>query len=304
MIDRASILQDREILAMLRKDFVPVAIDQWYTREQKDVEGRFYRNIIRNSPRSDPKQTTQGFYIASPGGHLIDYNNNRGVRQVRSFMEDALKQNVSMESKPLLMEHVDQSRHHELPAGGIVARVNSKVLSGYESPDRPYAKIFQDAIGRDNLWITAAEQSDLANGSFPTSLARKIVRFHLVDNTRGEPPMWRPEEIKSMEIEIDADGVITGEAHLETEDGKRGYVGALRGSAEFETAMGTNAKKLKSFDLVSKGKFWGAGRYTKRPPKGKFDFAIAIRLADGTDVSDPVLPQALKAAGPEAYRNP
>ncbi len=283
---------------MLRRDFVPVAIDQWYTRSQQDVEGRFYRQIIQNSPRNDPNKTTQGFYVASPGGQLIGYNNNRTPDRVRKFMEDSLSRKVSMVSKPLMMKKVDEQFHPQLPPGAIVARVNSKILNGYKPSNRSFDEVFQNAVGRDNLWVTAEEQARLAENIFPKSLMRKIARFNLVDNTRGEPPMWEGKEIKSLEISLTAEGEILGEAHLETRDGKRGYMASLRGIVESKSG------RLVRFDLVSKGKFWGSGPYTKRAPKGKFDFVVAIRLADGTDVSDDVVPQALKAAGRQSYRNP
>ena len=172
----------------------------------------------------------------------------------------------------------------------------------------------RSAIGRDNLWITIEEQNSLAaglkNGIFPESLARKIARFHLTDNTRGEPPMWRVDEIKSLVVNVSDDGVVTGKVHLETKDGKRGYIAALRGHVSFSVTKNRNGlskRKLTQFDLVTKGKFWGDGPYTPNAPEGKFGFAVAIRLGSESgskDVSDSVVPQAYKAVGPEAYRDP
>ena len=38
---------------MLKNDFVPVAIDQWYQRQQQDNEGEFYRKVAGQGLRND-----------------------------------------------------------------------------------------------------------------------------------------------------------------------------------------------------------------------------------------------------------
>ena len=45
------------------------------------------------------------------------------------------------------------------------------------------------------------------------------------------------------------------------------------------------------FDLVARGEFWGHGTYTPDPPKGRFPFAVALRLAAGSSAADKVPPQ-------------
>jgi hypothetical protein len=46
--------------------------------------------------------------------------------------------------------------------------------------------------------------------------------------------------------------------------------------------------------MVALGDFWGEGRYTRRAPSGKFPLAISFTLADGTDIADPLPPQAAR----------
>ena len=138
------------------------------------------------------------------------------------------------------------------------------------------------------MWITSDEKEELLDGQFPQSLAGKLARFHLIDNTRGEPPMWKQDELKQMQIECDDDGVVSGRFHLETADGSRGFVGNLRGH------LAADNEQLTQFDLVASGEFWGQGRFTPGAPQGKFPFAVAFRLADGTDIADKVPPQGTK----------
>ena len=76
---------------MLKNDFVPVAIDQWYTRRQKDAEGEFYQAIARQGPRKDMDLTTQGLYVCDASGKLLGYNNNRHVGPIKAIMKKAIE---------------------------------------------------------------------------------------------------------------------------------------------------------------------------------------------------------------------
>ena len=109
--------------------------------------------------------------------------------------------------------------------------------------------------------------------------------------------MWKADEVQSLNISLSEDGIVTGSVHLETADGTRGFVAVLRGETKRED------NKLSHFDLVAKGEFWGEGKYTKGAPSGRFPFAVAFRLANGTDVADSVAPQGLKGWS-QPYWNP
>lgn len=173
------------------------------------------------------------------------------------------------------------------PEGGLVVRVHAKVLDGYKTPDSETAAVFQKAISRDNLWITAKETTDLIAGRVPATLRRRIARFHLVDNTRGEPPMWKIGEIKTMKLEIER-GTLVGSVQLETDDGSRGYQAELSGQIKVVGDV------ITTFELVALGEFYGEGTYTRNAPEGKFPLAVVFQLADGTDIADAVAPQGAR----------
>ena len=99
-----------------------------------------------------------------------------------------------------------------------MVRVRAKITGGYESPRDRHQEFFQAARSWDNLWITAAEHQALVVGEFPQSLVVRMARFHLVDNTRGEPPMWEPEDVQTAEVTMDQ-GVVTGRVALRTTGG-------------------------------------------------------------------------------------
>src|SRR6185369_2883588 len=61
-----------------------------------------------------------------------------------------------------------------------------------------------DQPGRDHFWLTKQELADLADPNakpgvtkpLPKFVQMRIARFHLLDDTRGEPPMWDEKEVR------------------------------------------------------------------------------------------------------------
>jgi hypothetical protein len=289
VLDRESTFAHPGIVKLLKTRFIPVAIDQAFQRRQQDTEGDFYRKIAGQGPRSNFQGTTQGFYIATPAGKLLLYNNNRDPEKVERLMNEKLAAFAKLAkttagTKPIKRSKVDPKWNYQVPTGGLIVRVHARVLSGYEPTTDRWKTIFQSALSRDNLWISKAEHAALVAGEFPPTLAQRMARFHLVDNTRGEPPMWKTAEIRELKVHR-TKGVVQGAVRLKTEDGKRGYDAQLRGHVESKQG------KLTRFDVVVVGDFWGAGHYTGGAPKGKFPLGISLTLADGTDIADAVRPQ-------------
>ena len=284
MLDRESTFKDPEIVGLLKSRFIPVAIDQAYQRRQKDAEGEFYRKIAGQGPRNNFQSTTQGLYLATASGKLLGFNNNRGGDRIKRMMKKALDGFRAPAAAVIGRGKVDARYNPSPPEGGLVVRVQSKVLGGYEKTEDRWRKIFQDSLSRDNLWVTKAEHEALAVGRILPALQKRIARYHLVDNTRGEPPMWKADEIRSLALSLE-NGRLSGTIHLETASGKRGYKASLLGHVEKKNG------KVTRFDLVARGEFWGEGTYTRGAPKGRFPLAVSFTLADGSDIADGVPPQ-------------
>ena len=285
---------------MLKTEFIPVAIDQAYQRRQKDAEGRFYRKIAGQGPRNNFQNTTQGIYIATAAGKLLWYNNNRDPGKVRRYMQRKLREFKSSDAAKAKVTAVtpgkeDARYNPRPPKGGLVVRVRARILGGYEPTTDKWRRIFQTALSRDNLWITAEEHRALSRGEIPAKLQKRIARFHLVDNTRGEPPMWREKEIQRLEMKL-VKGRLTGRVQLKTARGDRGYDADLLGFVESKNG------KVTRLDIVVRGKFWGEGRYTRRAPKGRFPLAVSFSLADGKDVADRIPPQGSRGWVPGYLR--
>lgn len=287
MLDRASTFADPEIVNLLQTRFVPVAIDQFYQRRQKDAEGDFYRKLVVQGPWKDLEGTTQGLYIATAGGKLLGFDNHRGPEHIKKLLKQSLE--TFQPGAPAVIEPgpADPRFVRTPPQGGLIVRVTAKVLGGYPPTDDPWRQIFQSALARDNLWVRKDEHEALVRGELPESLKRRIARFHLVDNTRGEPLHWEPDEVRELDLRL-ADGKLTGSVALRSRSGDRGYVADLLGFVE------TRNGRVVRLDLVAKGLCWGDGPYTRGAPKGKFPLAVAFALADGDEEADRVPPQGTK----------
>ena len=284
MLDRESTFADPQIVKLLQPLFIPVAIDQAYQRRQKDNEGRVYQKIANQGPRKVGRGTTQGLYAADATGQLLGFTNNRGAGRVQRMLDGALEKYRPKKVASLAKGNPDKRYNPQPPQGGLVVRVTSKILGGYEEPENEWRRIFQTSLGRDNLWIRADEHTALAKGQLPKSLLMRMARYHLVDNTRGEPPMWRENEIKLLEGKI-VNGQLRAKAHLQTTDNSRGYTAQILGRVEIQSG------KVSRLALVAYGKFYGEGPYTRNGPKGKFPLVIAFTLADGKDAADAIPPQ-------------
>jgi hypothetical protein len=281
---------------MLTDDFVPVAIDQWYERRQKDAKGDYYRKIAGQGPRNDFKHTTQGHYACDASGKLLGFNGNHiDVDRVKKMMRKALDdfdQEANADVKVIEPGTPDARFNIVPPDGGLIFRVYSKILNGYEEPKNNYEKSFQKSIGQDSFWIQADEKVELiksveSNGNVPAAIARRIARFHLIDNTRGEPPRWTVKEIRELSMKV-TNGVIEGSVKLSTADDKRGYEAELFGRIEVD------GDEVTRFDMVAEGMFWGKGPHTGSGPKGKFPLAITFTIVDPTKRQNQAIPHGAK----------
>ncbi len=296
-----SVFSDPRIIRLLRTRFVPVAINQANERRQQDAEGEFYRKIAGQGPRRDFNLTTQGYYIAAPDGKLFHYSNTHSANFLHQKLVEAANEFTVLLARGAEYQAIEDDDSQDnwnitRPADVATVRVQAQVLGGYDSTEDERLAIRQQAVSRDNLWITADEIRSIVDGAVPESLRQRIARFHLVDNTRGEPPMWRADEIRQCDLTL-ADGILQGELHLETADGERGYRAKLRG------LVTANRFGLTRFDLLVLGEHWGAGRYNPDPPEGKFPLVIAFTLADDKDIADAVPPQATRG-NLSAYMQP
>ena len=289
-------------MKLINSEFVPVAFDQFYQRQQKDAEGNFYRRIAGQSRNRDFSRTTQGCYVADAAGNLYGFNNNYGPENLHKMMRHALNRFNAKKEKLAGLAKIksassDPNHARSLPDGATVIQVNSRVKAKIYTKDERRL-IFGKATSRDNLWLLEEEKQALAAKKIPKSLFRRMARFHLVDNTRGEPSHWKTDEIKRIRVRFTKKNEFQGTVHLETADKRRGYVASFRGFVEFD-ALG----ELDRFDVVVRGNHWGKGKWVSYAPRGEFPLLIAFRVADKKDVAYSLPPHGTKGWLEGYYEN-
>jgi len=269
-----SVFSDPGVIALLQTQFIPVAVDNHHIEKQRDEEGDFYRKVARR----------QGEYICTSEGKLLGSTNTHSAAHLRNLMQKALKDFEAPSPPAATGGKPDPRFYRAPPEDGLVVNVTTKVLDGYPKSEDRRVRIFQQSLGRDHLWVEKEDVAALLSGRITDRLQRRIACYHLVDNTRGEPPWWRRDEIKKLEMTL-AEGTLKGSVHLESESGDRGYVADLFGF------VSTKDGKVTRFDVVVKGQAWGAGRYNGGQPPGKYPLALAFTLSEAKREADRVLPQ-------------
>ena len=248
-----------------------------------------------NLERVRQGNTAQGFYVLDSGGTFYGYNNNRSVERVTGLLDRAsvaFRDAKTAGQAPTEAE-MKASRGPEAPAGTTRVRVFTRI--------RPVPAGAADAnrrVNRDHLWISQEEVAALAAGQaggktfpVPPTLARRIARFHLVDNVRGEPDMWTSPQVHSLELTARPSGAgldLGGAFVMKTENGDRGFEGTFEGRLTFDA----KAARLTSFQAIAQGTAWGASTYCPDPPKGRFPVVVAFIDAEDA-MSRKVAPQGL-----------
>ncbi|MGY8659571.1 MAG: hypothetical protein ACKVKH_13155 [Verrucomicrobiales bacterium] len=301
MADRLLVFANDEVQKLLKEEFVAVAADDWYQRRRKDKVGEFFWKVASQGPR-DPNATQQGHYVFTAKGKLLGFNNNRGPEKRLAMMKGALKkwEELSEIEKKVEVPKLgksDQRYHHELPEGGQIVKVFTRCL---EEREGRLQKLAGDKVGNqsavDHLWFQKAEVEELGKliadggGEIPEWLSLRIAKFHLRDNTRGEPRDWKKEEIKEWSLKVDGKGKLSGKFLIDSADGKLGYQGEIQGAL----AIGTS--HLTRFSLLVTGKHWGSGTYTGGARSGKTPLGQVFQLSDGKEARDRIPPQGIRWA--------
>jgi hypothetical protein len=301
VIDRLLVFSNPEVQKLLKEKFIPVAANDWYQRRRQDAEGEFFRAMASQGPRKGQGGSTrQGHYVFTAGGKLLGYNNNRGPEKRLKMMHDALKKWSQLPASDKTVQvpaftNPDLKFHRALPEGGTILKVYSRAL---ENNQGKLTAMTQQQTGSmaavDHLWIKKNEVTQLhkliqdGGGALPKWFTYRLTRNHLVDSTRGEPPHWKLDEIKILNLNIDKAGTITGNFHQQTKNNQRGFTGEGHGRIQFDTQG-----NLKTFELLVIGQHWGEGQYTQGARPGKTPLGFVFQLSDGKKPQDTIPPQGM-----------
>lgn len=226
--------------------------------------------------------TAQGKYVLGADGSAYGFNNNRSTERLGNMLDEALKK---FRANPPARTDIPPSQGHttglEWPKDVSVVRTFTRVRPLPEGCDP-----MNENAARDHLWILPQEAATLAKHEFPDSLATRICRFSLVDNVRGEPDHWKPEEIEMSAFWPSGEGEFTGIFSMKTRDGSRGIQGTLAIEASLQDG------KLARFQAYGSAVAWGRSTFTPGEPTGRFPLVFAFVLAED-EMARQVAPQAV-----------
>jgi hypothetical protein len=301
-LDRASTFSNPGIIQRLRADFIPFSGNCAELQESRSlVQQWFMRMADQTTWRSQEGNTTQGFYIAGADGSCYGWMNDRDIPRLRAFLDRGLRQFKERPPQPVAIPDAELNAAFTRtpnPATSVV-RVFSRVRPVPEGADE-----LNRSVGRDHLWILADEVRELLasaphpddRASLPRALVARMVRFHLIDNVRGEPDMWEADQVRQAQFTATA-GVpqgdrqpftFAGEFSQRRSDGRRGQEGTIHG----ELLLDTRTARVVRFRAYSEGVAWGESQFTPGAPRGRFPLVIAMIEAEDP-IARTVPPQAI-----------
>jgi hypothetical protein len=312
---------DKEVARLATEEYIPVTGDDWYQRRREDAEGEFYKKVSDQGPRRNTDGSTrQGIYLFTASGKLLAYNNAQEADVMRAVLERGLadwKKLPETERRPGAVKveeltKTDARYTRKPPEGGLILTTYTRILD-----DDGKGELCKGTCGftggdqaaRDHVWLTKADWESLIPRTpekgrtykMPGKVANKLVRFHLTDNTRGEPDFWKQQDVRKLDVSMTLAELtdqtmrlrVEGTALLATDadarKAKRGYDVALRGTLVYDMEK----KAITRFELVALGEHWGEGRFTPGARPGRKPLGVAFELA-GDKPADRVPPQAAR----------
>jgi hypothetical protein len=293
--------------------------DDWYQRRRQDTEGEFFRKVADQGPRKgEGGGTRQGIYCLTADGTLLSYKNaGQSAEVTKEYLEAGLAKWQKLPSqrrqpgavKILKQPRTDAQYQRSPPKGTQVFQVFTRILNKTSESWEPgtCGQPYGDQPARDHLWILADELAamnpkEVSEGmeiDVPSMLVTRLARFHLLDNTRGEPPSWNAEEVKRARIKLRATNVdpktihwrVTGEALMQTvgtaNKNERGFEARIGGTLTINRQSG----RIDAMTVVAVGDHWGEATFTRGARTGKAPLGVLIETPKDERVAAEVPPQ-------------
>jgi hypothetical protein len=264
---------------IIQKHFIPAADEVDRLQRGTDLGSRFFQSIAQRS--FSRLRTTQGTYIVSPGGVLIDFGNVIAPEQMKSFLEKGAKKfNDLPTSQQLGKLRVNNGAKSGYPKNGLVLSVTLHKLYSRQ-PRTTREKLGLVEWNADFAWFDKDEARQLlpsnpAKGdkyTIPEKLIQRLARFHFTDTVRAFADVYPQRCVKEAKLVttiLDVTGNLVflrfdGQVRTSQDDApatgrlprkpQRGYDAKLLGHAKFDLAKG----RFVAFDLVAFGTNRGGG---------------------------------------------
>ncbi len=298
-----TVFSDTRVIRALG-EFVPVAQNTAFTQYhlEQDELGKFFRVLASqakgiNAPDSD---TLQGLYVFGADGRVYSAQNTNEPSEVLEMLKTSLASFRGNPPPRLALSPPRVSIQPTAPPGSVVVRTFSRIRPLPAGADRLNA-----SVGRDFLWIRADEIASLVAGQFPSSLGRRLTRYHLLDNVRGEPDWWAAEHVRQADFQARATSSgsllevrVGGTFRIEAPAGRRGYgrrqlpASGFSGQLEGFILYDKMNRRVHSLKWIAEGQAWGEGTFTEKAPKGRFPLKVAFVLADD-EAARTIAPQGM-----------
>jgi hypothetical protein len=253
-------------------------------QRQEDSVGEFFRQVALQRKGMHLGRSTQGHYAFTATGKLLWAGNTREEGLLRRHLQRIAR---TWSSQPATAEapahEALAARVDPTPEGTTSIAVYSRVLEAqWPTPRTDEERHRQQSLGRDTLWITAGELAGLCQDppELADSLLRRIVRFHVVDNTRSTPLQWGHAEVRELQYRLQQDGDtlhLQAETRCRSQDERRTCKARLEGQIE------VGPEGLRRFDLVSLGVFaTQEGKWSTGSPPGEYTVGTAFQRSPST----------------------
>lgn len=273
--------------------FVAATDEVWRLQTGSSPECKLFQAIANQGHYRDPGGTRQGIYVCSPSGRLLASINSLDPREVGATMEAGLAVWAKLPEaergpSPAIAAARDRRWEANAPKDGLILASVRRDLGLPPIPASPRS----DRWNLDHAWFSKSEarqwlSAEPTLGSrhrIPDALTQRVVRFHLIDNVRGQClPFAATDAIGStLETEVTARESstvvisITGHSRAESSDAwdmstqvwkpepqhRRGLTSRLLGRAAYDLNSGSFTR----FELIALGERWGYSENNARGP--------------------------------------
>lgn len=283
--------------------FVCAADEVWRLQRGSEADCIFFQSMVNGGKRITDGGSRQGTWVCSAAGVVLARFNTRDVETVLEKLEAAY---AAWEALPDEARHLPEDvglepEHrweHNYPEGGLVLdrTVRDLPAEGLDAPPMPRWSRDYAWFSREEVRAMVPREASVGDTFELGLLARRLARFHLVDNARGQSLPFADEEIvearvtarvvarSGTRVTLHLVGVTRAVAEgpwllghnlwMPKGENPRGVACELAGEAACDLESGA----FESFELVALARRWGSARNDgrRRDPIGRVAFHLTM----------------------------
>lgn len=333
MADRRSVYNDPRVVT-IAESFVCAADEVWRLQRGSEADCVFFQKAVNGGKRIEDRGSRQGTWIFTPKGTLLARLNGRhNVVEFAAQLEKQLQtwdhlepeEKLSPERQSLLPAHHWEQNY---PRQGLALERIAR-----DVPAEGWHTMESTRWNIDYAWFTKkeiaalvsnlTEPAEAGNQSWNLDfVARRLARFHLVDNVRGQSLPYADGEVLQASLQAKVISKKQGKYFLELQgyteadakgpwllgpslwQPKKEYPRGIQCHLLGKAILDVGTMQFEEFELVALGRRWGRtqhnGRRADRTP-GLIAFHLQntsrktvaptfIAVYDGDWVEKPVIP--------------